>query len=158
MVSIAVSKRWMLHKQFREFEWGPMIGRTSRNPDSEAHNMTSHGTTDAAFVLQWRSVLSCVGTTLEHDYRCVIIYNHGSSTFAMSWAACKDFSAQGSPDVEPLTDLVTMGSPTKPVVLTGNMSSTRMSPATIWTKLWMFTRQTLQRWTPSHPMSYRMNA
>lgn len=47
---------------------------------------------------------------------------------------CKDSSEQDSPDFEPPTPPVTMGSLAQPCdVLTGNKSSFQMRTATIWT-------------------------
>ncbi|GFW27033.1 hypothetical protein TNCV_92591 [Trichonephila clavipes] len=60
-------------------------------------------------------IVSCVGTTLEHIYRCVIVCPHCPSTSSVPLSTCKDSSMQDYLDAEPLTSLATMDSSTQPM-------------------------------------------
>lgn len=145
------SKRRVPYKQFMEFERGCIIGmrdggysfskiaaHTRRNATAMRHvwkkwtkeNRTSwsHGSDRA------HGVLPCVGTALDHGYRCSTFCPHASLTSAKLWAACKDFSAQDFSwrwitDVSGYNGLINTASG----VLINNKSCSQMIPTTIWT-------------------------
>lgn len=58
------------------------------------------------------TVFCCACTAIQYGYRYVLVCSHSSST---SWVACKDYLTLTSPEIEPPTRPVTMGSRIQPL-------------------------------------------